>query len=242
MPYCNSKPASYKADSRIEYPEATQFEVAQAKRFVITAGETATTSLKKLPIPYGQHAYEADAAQPIREAMAAEGWMYAGGGHFSLVFIKGALAMKIGLKSVDSGYIYAAWCRANSRLAGVLNVHAIEKGSYCYVVLMDRCYDLDRNDRLTRDEMDECIHYISSARDFPPSYDTGYTAAKIREFFIGIATFDLHRGNMMADRFGHLVITDPVAHSRSDTGASAYSRYYTETGGYTENYTHSQAA
>lgn len=37
------------------------------------------------------------------------------------------------------------------------------------------------------------------------------TASRIHAFFKGVATFDLHSGNVMVDKFGQLVITDPVS-------------------------------
>lgn len=42
------------------------------------------------------------------------------------------------------------------------------------------------------------------------------TARKIHNFFYGLASFDTHRGNVMVDTNGRLIITDPVSWTSAD--------------------------
>ena len=42
------------------------------------------------------------------------------------------------------------------------------------------------------------------------------TARKIHTFFYGLASFDTHRGNVMVDNNGRLIITDPVSWTSAD--------------------------
>lgn len=46
--------------------------------------------------------------------------------------------------------------------------------------------------------------------------DLAQTARKIHTFFYGLASFDTHRGNVMVDNNGRLIITDPVSWTASD--------------------------
>lgn len=46
--------------------------------------------------------------------------------------------------------------------------------------------------------------------------DLAQTALKIHTFFYGLASFDAHRGNVMVDNSGRLIITDPVSWTASD--------------------------
>lgn len=42
------------------------------------------------------------------------------------------------------------------------------------------------------------------------------TARKINRYFYGLASFDTHRGNVMVDNNGRLIITDPVSWTQAD--------------------------
>lgn len=46
--------------------------------------------------------------------------------------------------------------------------------------------------------------------------DLAQTAKKINSFFYGLAAFDTHRGNVMVDTNGRLIITDPVSWTQAD--------------------------
>lgn len=180
--------------------------------------------------------------QTILEALidgAAEyDWEYAGSGFFSAVFIKGGLALKFGFKAGDTGAMYAAWCRNNAGLPGVPEVYSLTKFTGCYVVLTRRYTELreewldPRDGDCIRDLAEEfdCIRGAINRGDRVgiERFDTVKTAHAIRDFFDGVADFDLHRSNVMLDHEGELVITDPISHGPcSGTGEGSY--YYSET-------------
>lgn len=151
---------------------------------------------------------------PIRDMMAGLGFAYSGSGHFAAVWTRGDAAIKIGLKKEDSGATYAAWARANKGKPGVPAIHALSRGYFCYVVVMDRLHKFDERgaDPHTRAEY-ECIYDAlkTGRRDYASRFPTVNTAADIHEFFVGLAEFDLHPGNVML-HYGNLIITDPVSY------------------------------
>lgn len=175
--------------------------------------------------------------QPVLKALVAffesEGWELSGTGYFSAVFTQGDLALKVGLKREDSGATYAAWCRANQNLPGVPKIHRIEKFANCYVVLTSRCYPID-GQLLTPTVLFERKHLrdVIKGRVAPDGTSPiAVTVALIRDFFDGVAEFDLNNGNIMVDGAGEYVITDPVSYDypRNYDGSSYnYDDYYTE--------------
>lgn len=136
----------------------------------------------------------------VTNFMTSQGWAYAGGGYFSVVFTKGELAIKLGTKSEDSGAAYAAWARDNQGLAGVPVIHEIERfGRQSYMVLMPR-YQEVKNDEQARRVRDGRMGEVS------------HTYEKIAKFFKGVAHMDLHGDNIMRDTVtGTIIITDPVS-------------------------------
>ena len=142
-----------------------------------------------------------------------EGWTYSGAGYFSAVFIKDDLALKVGLKKEDTGATYAAWCRAHQGYQGVPVIHRIEKFRTCYLVLTDRYHPV-AGQTLSPQMVKDRKHLRDVLEGgVTPKADVyaARTAASIREFFEGIATFDLNSGNLMVNRRGDFVITDPVS-------------------------------
>ncbi|WAK44900.1 putative protein kinase [Erwinia phage pEa_SNUABM_57] len=153
------------------------------------------------------------------------GFKFLGAGHFSAAFEHELLpgkVIKVGFKKEDSGAAYAAWCRMNQGRVGVPTIHAIARHAGCYTVVLDKLtpYEylgadseqLDRYYNLataTLHGRDEGIW-----DDF--SMDLKQTVWDIREFFVDIASFDLHSGNVMVNSKGELVITDPVSWTRED--------------------------
>jgi hypothetical protein len=180
---------------------------------------------------------EHPALPAITAFMKEEGWELSGSGFFSAVFVRGGLALKVGLKKEDSGATYAAWARANQGKAGVPVIYAIDKFTRCYVVLLDRCHPFDRGTAGTQLRCEATMvrdiieHGDSPVIEMPITV----TAHEIRTFFDGIAFFDVNSGNIMVDRFGRLVITDPVSydhgmrsnHSRQDRPEHEYTYTYT---------------
>lgn len=157
------------------------------------------------------------------------GFQRLGNGHFSAAYSHSMLpnqVIKVGFKKEDSGAAYAAFCRANDGMQGLPTIYNIQRSSGCYSVLMDK-YDVFRWEETTEEQDDqfrlvrytvECgvtykslleAEYIEEDTDLMRSLHA--TALKINEFFVGIAEFDMHSGNVMLDSNGRLVITDPVS-------------------------------
>lgn len=152
-----------------------------------------------------------------------------GNGHFSAVYAHSLLpkmVIKVGFKKEDSGAAYAAFCRANAGMTGLPVIHAIQRTAGCYTVVMDEYHKFDVYE--TTEEQDELFSMVDQTVKHGDSYgdvlDWGYieedtmharqlhaTALKIHKFFVGIAEFDMHSGNVMLDSNGRLVITDPVS-------------------------------
>lgn len=141
-----------------------------------------------------------------------------GSGYFSAALSSPLLPgriIKVGFKKEDSGAAYIAWCRANQGREGVPVVHDIQRHEGCYTVVMDELKPLCRKDRVN---MDRFMHARACLEgdDAVPETSLGETARSIREFFKGVASFDLHDENIMVDKRGNLVITDPVSFSKGD--------------------------
>lgn len=171
---------------------------------------------------------------PIIDQMAERGWAYVGAGYFSAAFVKGGLAVKIGLKPNDTGSMYAAWCRAHQGEPGVPVVYAVSKFSRCYVLLTRRYEKLDRHwvsDDDHPDYVPELAEEFQAIRavmqvgadEDANRFDTVTTAKAIRDFFHGVVDFDLHTGNVMMDDQGELVITDPISFGAC---SASYERSY----------------
>lgn len=152
----------------------------------------------------------------IQDILHGRGWTFSGNGHFAGVWTKGGTALKIGLKNEDSGATYAAWARANQGKPAVPNIHALMRGEFHYAVVMDRLYKFDRHSPRTDPHLMaeyECLRdaVVLGMRDYSTNFPSVETGVSIHHFFKGLAEFDLHSGNVMLDRHGNLVITDPVS-------------------------------
>jgi len=207
----------------IVQPAPTAFEIETAQLYLEHYGSSVSLILDHYPIDPNHHIVEQQALPALDAYMDSEGWHRVGSGFFSAVYAKGGLAIKVGLKTEDSGAVYAAWCRANQGRPGVPIIHAIDKFTQCYVVLMDRCYPntiarIDNHkviDRLQDVLYDEAI----------PLTALEETVDDIRQFFTGIACFDIGLDNVMLDRNLNVVVTDPVSYDRAamdDTRADDY--------------------
>lgn len=169
----------------------------------------------------------------FEKAAREQGYIKLGSGFFSQAWTHPDIkkfAIKLGFKKEDSGAAYAAFCRDNQDLEGIPTIYGLERFSSCYVVLMDK---LVAYDKLTRIFITKRAHYRAAGKtaleypafmkqfgkleeifycnDNDESLPIYKTAIRVRDFFKGIAKFDLHEGNVMVDKFGHLVITDPVS-------------------------------
>jgi hypothetical protein len=188
--------------------------------------------VKDYPVVDGYKVRHQEVLPELIKFFKEEGWSFSGSGFFSAVFVRKGLALKVGLKTEDSGATYAAWCRANQGRPAVPTIYAIEKFRRCYVVLMERCFPLYKDIPSSRDPRvhAECAMLTAVIDGAEPvaGFPATLTAKSIRAFFEGIATFDLHTGNVMLDRMGEVVITDPVSVSHRGTEPGDYYDYYTE--------------
>lgn len=155
--------------------------------------------------------------------MRDAGFRMLGNGHFSAAYSHEMLpgrVIKVGFKKEDSGAAYTAFCRMHQGRAGIPNIHHVARHAGCYTVVLDR---LDSCDRYAND-----VHakYASAAQEFIEctggdadwyaqyvSMEFIETCKMIREFFYGIASFDMHSGNIMFDENDVPYITDPVSFS-----------------------------
>jgi hypothetical protein len=193
------------------------------------------------PVRPSGYVREQSAFRPVCDLMRRSGWTFCGSGYYSAAFYRNGLAMKIGFKPEDSGLMYAAWCRANQRRAGVPIVHKLLSKGLCYAVLMDRLEaiagELSPGDPMydpqLAAEVDSVKETINLGIDgWGRHMDLCRTAIDIREFFSDIANFDIHEANVMLDRYGNVVITDPVSFvgdyqsfAPSSGDVSTYRRY-----------------
>jgi len=113
----------------------------------------------------------------------------------------------------------------NQGREGIPTVYDIQRHTGCYTVVLD--YLTPLNDRCYG-ESDKIRHHFKAAweiieedcfdaaEEYPISDGFIETCKDIRKFFLGIASFDCHSGNMMKDQMGRLIITDPVSFSADD--------------------------
>ncbi len=174
------------------------------------------------------------------------GFIKLGSGFFSQAWTHPEIsryAIKLGFKKEDSGAAYAAYCHANQGKTGIPVIHEIMRTRACYVVLMDKLTDYDTVKNLYRAKSKyyklsgkgevtkpRCLDgfkivQVAIEHMYPESWLTPEdveselfkTAIDIKEYFEGIASFDIHSGNIMIDKFGNLVITDPVSFKKETT-------------------------
>lgn len=158
------------------------------------------------------------------------GFNLLGNGHFSAAFKHELLpgrVIKVGFKKEDSGAAYVAFCRMHQGRVGIPNVYHVARHAGCYTVVLDELEECQQWENVEHD------HYAGLAYDFvegecdPEDYaeaDQPFieTCQMIRKFFYGIASFDMHSGNIMFTKDGKPVITDPVSFS-ADRDREAFS-------------------
>ncbi|AJF40473.1 serine-threonine kinase [Escherichia phage P483] len=153
--------------------------------------------------------------------MRDAGFRMLGNGHFSAAYSHELLpgrVIKVGFKKEDSGAAYTAFCRMHQGRAGIPNVYHVARHAGCYTVVLDHLNSCDRNNYDHEVYADLARYFVESdchdASDFAPGdYEFIETCKMIREFFKGIASFDMHSGNIMFDDNDVPYITDPVSFS-----------------------------
>lgn len=149
------------------------------------------------------------------------GFNLLGNGHFSAAFKHELLpgkVIKVGFKKEDSGAAYVAFCRMHQGRAGIPNVYHVARHAGCYTVVLDELVPCQRRENDEHDHYADLAYYFVE-RDYEPEdqreSDLPFieTCKDIRKFFYGIASFDMHSGNIMFTKDGKPVVTDPVSFS-----------------------------
>lgn len=150
------------------------------------------------------------------------GFTMLGNGHFSAAYSHDMLPeriIKVGFKKEDSGAAYVAFCRMHQGKSGIPNIHAVARHAGCYTVVMDKLEPCDRNDEWHDECADIARNFVHGgcgydAEDYGESVQGLIeTCQSIYTFFKGIASFDMHSGNIMFGKDGTPYITDPVSFS-----------------------------
>lgn len=144
-----------------------------------------------------------------------------GNGHFSAAFKHELLpgkVIKVGFKKEDSGAAYVAFCRMHQGRVGIPNVYHVARHAGCYTVVLDELEPCNRSGNHLHDRYADLAYYFVEGESDPADYEEGdqpfiETCQMIRKFFYGIASFDMHSGNIMFTKDGKPVITDPVSFS-----------------------------
>lgn len=158
------------------------------------------------------------------------GFNLLGNGHFSAAFKHELLpgkVIKVGFKKEDSGAAYAAFCRMHQGRVGIPNVYHVARHAGCYTVVLDELEPCKRSSNHLHDRYADLAYYFVEGESDPADYaeaDQPFieTCRMIRKFFYGIASFDMHSGNIMFTKDGKPVITDPVSFS-ADRDREAFS-------------------
>lgn len=149
------------------------------------------------------------------------GFNLLGNGHFSAAFKHELLpgrVIKVGFKKEDSGAAYVAFCRMHQGRVGIPNVYHVERHAGCYTVVLDELEPCQRRGNDEHDHYADLAFYFVEGEPEPEEHhekDLAFieTCQMIRKFFYGIASFDMHSGNIMFTKDGKPVITDPVSFS-----------------------------
>jgi hypothetical protein len=150
------------------------------------------------------------------------GFNLLGNGHFSAAFKHELLpgkVIKVGFKKEDSGAAYVAFCRMHQGRVGIPNVYHVARHAGCYTVVLDELEPCQRRENDEHDHYADLAYYFVESDSDPEEYaedDQPFieTCQLIRKFFYGIASFDMHSGNIMFTKDGKPVITDPVSFSQ----------------------------
>lgn len=165
----------------------------------------------------------------LRCLTADAGFTMLGNGHFSAAYSHPLLpnrVIKVGFKKEDSGAAYTAFCRMYQGRAGIPNVYDVQRHAGCYTVVLDALNDCERYDNGEHDKYAEIasdiIDYKSDEHNELTGWDGEFveTCKLIRKFFEGIASFDMHSGNIMFSDDDTPFITDPVSFSQKKDGGA----------------------
>ena len=222
-------------------PEQDEIEAGQ--RDAIVYGQAAERLVSVVGLRKGVYVEQQPIFGLLLRIMSMAGWTYSGSGFFSAAFYKGGLCIKVSLRgSGDAAFDYLHWAKDNGHLAGVPKVYSIGEEAHVSIALMDRYEGARHLLKRSSPAMDSfvCAEYedVKQALEngLSPTFPSGETALAIREQFPK-GNYDMHHGNVMVDRDGGLVITDPLGRSKQQ--ATSYGGYGTYEYTYSE---YSQAA
>lgn len=155
------------------------------------------------------------------------GFKLLGNGHFSAAYSHPLLpkrVIKVGFKKEDSGAAYVAFCRMHQGRKGIPNIYDVQRHAGCYTVVLDHLNPCDDWNNDTHDHYSELAKDII-VRDEPADCGDEFeeTCQMIKEFFSGIASFDMHTGNIMFDDHDNPYITDPVSFSHDKERTEPFS-------------------
>lgn len=145
-------------------------------------------------------------------AAQGEGFNLLGAGYFADVFSHPSApgyAIKVCVRDGDSSPAYMAWARANPG-PHVPRIHYLKRHGQYVVAVLDELFGMDYEATCVYEE--HLDRYLSKESDHPANQ----VAQRIRKFFDGACTFDLHPANCMMDKNKQLVLTDPVSFSDSE--------------------------
>ncbi|WEU80170.1 serine-threonine kinase [Klebsiella phage Toyotomi] len=160
------------------------------------------------------------------------GFNLLGNGHFSAAFKHELLpgkVIKVGFKKEDSGAAYVAFCRMHQGRVGIPNVYHVARHAGCYTVVLDELVPCELYENEAHEHYADIANYfvensgaelgdVDGAEKELPFVET---CQMIHKFFHGIASFDMHSGNIMFTKDGKPVITDPVSFS-ADRGREPF--------------------
>ncbi|MDS6721210.1 protein kinase [Klebsiella pneumoniae] len=152
------------------------------------------------------------------------GFNLLGNGHFSAAFKHELLpgrVIKVGFKKEDSGAAYVAFCRMHQGRVGIPNVYHVARHAGCYTVVLDELEPCKRHANETHEHYADLANYfvensgaeLGDVDGAEQELSFVETCQMIHKFFHGIASFDMHSGNIMFTKDGKPVITDPVSFS-----------------------------
>lgn len=149
------------------------------------------------------------------------GFSLLGNGHFSAAFKHEMLpgrVIKVGFRKEDSGAAYVAFCRMHQGRVGIPNVYHVARHAGCYTVVLDELEPCNICCNHLHDHYAYLAHRFVEGEPDQEDYaeaDQPFieTCQMIRKFFYGIASFDMHTGNIMFTKDDKPVITDPVSFS-----------------------------
>lgn len=162
--------------------------------------------------------------QTLNELTKDAGFKRLGNGHFSAAYSHPLLpnkVIKVGFKKEDSGAAYVAFCRMHQGRPGIPNIYDVQRHAGCYTVVLDELQECEQygNDEHEKyaDMARDIIEHDSQHYDDLTGWDAEFveTCKEIRKFFNGIASFDMHSGNIMFTRGGVPYITDPVSFTQN---------------------------